>query len=403
MCGRIALYTPPQRLARLLEAALAAGVDPDAAPSWNVGPQRDALRRRGPRRGSGARRVPLGARPVVGEGPVGRRAATFNARAETVGDEARVPRRVRAPPAARARRRLLRVGPPRGVARCRTTSRGPTASPSCSRGSTSAGATRAPREAPWLTTCTVLTTTPGPDLDGIHDRMPVVLEPRRLRPVAHRARRRARRAPRAVRARARRHARPPPRRPAGSATCATTAPSSSRRRARGRSTLGATRSSSASSDAVMFLPVAIIATGPSSKGTMPSSAAASAMAAEPSRTRPWSTAAVRTAARICASSRVTTRIAEVVDDVDRDRPLLDRAREAVGDRLAALDVDGVALVQRGDHRGVARGLQPEQPTRRCPASRSARPMPESRPPPPTGTSRCATSGSWSSSSVATVD
>ena len=39
MCGRIALYTPPARLARLLEAALAAGLDADVPPSWNVGPQ----------------------------------------------------------------------------------------------------------------------------------------------------------------------------------------------------------------------------------------------------------------------------------------------------------------------------------------------------------------------------
>ena len=36
---------------------------------------------------------------------------------------------------------------------------------------------RSVAEAPWLATCTVITTTPGPDLDGIHDRMPVVLAP----------------------------------------------------------------------------------------------------------------------------------------------------------------------------------------------------------------------------------
>ena len=40
MCGRIALFTPPAHLARFLDAALAAGLDPDAPPSWNVGPQR---------------------------------------------------------------------------------------------------------------------------------------------------------------------------------------------------------------------------------------------------------------------------------------------------------------------------------------------------------------------------
>jgi putative SOS response-associated peptidase YedK len=40
MCGRIDLHTPPSQLARLLEVALAQGVDPDGAPSWNVAPTR---------------------------------------------------------------------------------------------------------------------------------------------------------------------------------------------------------------------------------------------------------------------------------------------------------------------------------------------------------------------------
>jgi putative SOS response-associated peptidase YedK len=38
MCGRVDLHTPPAQLARLLEVALAQGVDPDGAPSWNVPP-----------------------------------------------------------------------------------------------------------------------------------------------------------------------------------------------------------------------------------------------------------------------------------------------------------------------------------------------------------------------------
>ncbi len=40
MCGRVDLHTPPAQLARLLEVALAQGVDPDGAPSWNVPPTR---------------------------------------------------------------------------------------------------------------------------------------------------------------------------------------------------------------------------------------------------------------------------------------------------------------------------------------------------------------------------
>lgn len=40
MCGRVDIHTPPSELARLLEVALAAGVDPDGRPSWNVPPSR---------------------------------------------------------------------------------------------------------------------------------------------------------------------------------------------------------------------------------------------------------------------------------------------------------------------------------------------------------------------------
>jgi putative SOS response-associated peptidase YedK len=40
MCGRVDIHTPPSQLARLLEVALAAGVDPDGRPSWNVAPTR---------------------------------------------------------------------------------------------------------------------------------------------------------------------------------------------------------------------------------------------------------------------------------------------------------------------------------------------------------------------------
>jgi putative SOS response-associated peptidase YedK len=38
MCGRVDLHTPPAQLARLLDVALAQGVDPDGKPSWNVPP-----------------------------------------------------------------------------------------------------------------------------------------------------------------------------------------------------------------------------------------------------------------------------------------------------------------------------------------------------------------------------
>src|ERR1700733_8515456 len=40
MCGRVDIHPPPSQLARLLEVQLAAGVDPDGRPSWNVPPAR---------------------------------------------------------------------------------------------------------------------------------------------------------------------------------------------------------------------------------------------------------------------------------------------------------------------------------------------------------------------------
>ncbi|HXW35588.1 MAG TPA: SOS response-associated peptidase [Acidimicrobiales bacterium] len=49
MCGRIALYSPPARLARELDAQLEASVNPDAEPSWNIAPSLDILAVRAPR------------------------------------------------------------------------------------------------------------------------------------------------------------------------------------------------------------------------------------------------------------------------------------------------------------------------------------------------------------------
>jgi putative SOS response-associated peptidase YedK len=40
MCGRVDIHTPPSELARLLDAAMTLGVDPDGRPSWNVPPSR---------------------------------------------------------------------------------------------------------------------------------------------------------------------------------------------------------------------------------------------------------------------------------------------------------------------------------------------------------------------------
>lgn len=179
MCGRIALYTPPARLAKLLDATLAAGLEerlgPDDGPSWNVGPQRTLFGVAD--RGSGRVLDSLtwGLIPWwAAEASVGNR--SFNARAETVDTK----------PAFRDAFRRHRCLVPvdgffewdhRGGGRVPhffTREDGDVLvlaglydrwrDPSL------------PEDAPWRRTCTVVTTTPGSDLDGIHDRQPVVLE-----------------------------------------------------------------------------------------------------------------------------------------------------------------------------------------------------------------------------------
>jgi putative SOS response-associated peptidase YedK len=40
MCGRVDIHTPPSELARLLDAAMALGLDSEVRPSWNVPPSR---------------------------------------------------------------------------------------------------------------------------------------------------------------------------------------------------------------------------------------------------------------------------------------------------------------------------------------------------------------------------
>lgn len=175
MCGRIALYTPPARLARLLDAALAAGLSGETEPSWNVAPTRTLF---GVAMHHGTRELGeyrWGLVPYWTKDPsMGNRA--FNARAETV--ESR--------PAFRdafERRRLL--VPVDGF--YEWDRRGASKVPHLFTRSDGDVLVLAglyerwrdpamPKDAPPLVTCTVLTTTPGADIDGIHDRMPVVVE-----------------------------------------------------------------------------------------------------------------------------------------------------------------------------------------------------------------------------------
>lgn len=174
MCGRIALYTPPARLARLLDAALAAGLEPEP-PSWNVGPQRTLFGVADPGKGrvlDGYRwgLVPWWAKDATSS------SHTFNARAETISTK----------PTFRSafeHQRLLipvdgffewdRRGPSK-VPHFFTRADGDVLvlAGLYERWRDPSG----PRDAPRLATCTVITTTSSADVDGIHDRMPVVLE-----------------------------------------------------------------------------------------------------------------------------------------------------------------------------------------------------------------------------------
>jgi putative SOS response-associated peptidase YedK len=194
MCGRIALYSEPDFLARVFDAQLALDLDPDTRPSWNVGPMRPVLGVADVADGDGARgagvhrelgRYTWGLVPSwAKDRAMGNR--TFNARAETVAEK----------PSFRAAftsRRLVVVadgfyewkpgtgkvkqpfyftrtdGQPLALAGLwETWWGGPQA------GQTEDG------ERPVLRTCTVITTEAGPDMGDIHPRMPVVLEPEAL-------------------------------------------------------------------------------------------------------------------------------------------------------------------------------------------------------------------------------
>ncbi len=198
MCGRIALYSEPDFLARVFEAQLGLDLDPDGRPSWNIGPMRSVVAvadvpdtGAGPGEADAAPHVhrelgryKWGLVPSWAKDPsMGNR--TFNARAETVASK----------PSFRAAftaRRLAVVadgfyewkagegrtkqpyyftradGRPLALAGLWEQWWGGPGSPD---GPDDGG------ERPAMRTCTVITTGAGPDMGDIHHRMPVVLEP----------------------------------------------------------------------------------------------------------------------------------------------------------------------------------------------------------------------------------
>jgi putative SOS response-associated peptidase YedK len=183
MCGRFALFTPPVRLARYFQATLGDDVDPERRPSWNVAPTTAVLA--------------VTARRTTEDGPVertltGRRwglvpswakdpsagSRLFNARGESVATK----------PSFRSAFKSRRVIiPADGFYEWQKQDSGAKQPHFFTRADGEplalAGVAEAwwdkeaPSDEPAIRSCSIITTTGGPDMDGIHDRMPVILHP----------------------------------------------------------------------------------------------------------------------------------------------------------------------------------------------------------------------------------
>ncbi len=193
MCGRFALYTPPARIARYFGATVDEDIESEYEPSWNVAPTDTVLgvRDRPPRPGPAEE---------GGDPPEGRPermlmtfrwglvpwwskdaksgSRLFNARSETV------PTRASFREAFRERRIIV---PADGFYEWRKTKTGAKQPHYFTRadGAPLAFAGLAerwrpkggPKDTPYLRSCTIITAPAGADMEGIHDRMPVILDP----------------------------------------------------------------------------------------------------------------------------------------------------------------------------------------------------------------------------------
>jgi putative SOS response-associated peptidase YedK len=189
MCGRFALYTPPARLARYFDAVLGEDVEAETQPSWNVAPTDTVLgvRDRPPQlraaEESGGRGECLLMSFRWGLVPWWSKDAKagsrlFNARSETVATKASFRE------AFRERRIIV---PADGFFEWRKTKTGrrephyftrTDGAPLAFAGLAERWrAKNAPKDTPYLRSCTIITAPGGADMDGIHDRMPVVLDP----------------------------------------------------------------------------------------------------------------------------------------------------------------------------------------------------------------------------------
>jgi putative SOS response-associated peptidase YedK len=183
MCGRFALITPPARLARYFEAVLDDRPEDEPHPSWNVAPTDPVLGvrdRRSKEEGTLSRTlthfrwglIPSWAKDAT----AGNR--LFNARAETVATKASFR-------TAFAKHRILI--PADGFYEWHKQENGTKVPHYFTRtdGAPLAFAgiaewwrdPAAPPDAPGVRSCSIITTAAGHDMEGIHDRMPVILLP----------------------------------------------------------------------------------------------------------------------------------------------------------------------------------------------------------------------------------
>jgi putative SOS response-associated peptidase YedK len=187
MCGRFALYTPPARLARYFHATLADDTEPDYTPSWNVAPTDLVLGvrdRPDPDGGEPTRRLMSFRWGLIPWWSKDAKSGSrqFNARSETVATKAAFRE------AFRERRIIV---PADGFYEWQHSGEKQHSGgkkqpyfltradgePMAFAGLAERWRDKSAPDAPLIRSCTIITAPGGADLNGIHDRMPVILDP----------------------------------------------------------------------------------------------------------------------------------------------------------------------------------------------------------------------------------
>jgi len=183
MCGRFALFSPPVRLARYFQATLGDEVEPGPRPNWNVAPTDQVLGvaaqhaggEEGLSRSLTAFRwglIPSWAKDAAS----GTR--LFNARGETVATKASfrsafVSRRIIIPADGFYEWQKQNSGSKQPHYFTRTDGAPLALAAIAEWWQDKKGS----GDAPAIHSCSIITTTASQDMDGIHDRMPVILHP----------------------------------------------------------------------------------------------------------------------------------------------------------------------------------------------------------------------------------